>query len=387
MQKESGTTGTPDELALKAIGAGMGFGVAVIAVFSLGTDSARSFFATASTGMLVAAASTLVGCLLGFLFGIPRTLQSSADQSAPDPASRSQGGVRYQANTNLEQISDWLTKILVGVGLTQLTSLDERLAALAAFIAPALGSAPSPEVLSISIVTYFSVSGFLFGYLWTRLYLAQALRRADVTSIGERVRELEKQSEKDARALELVQHHLNSASGSRDVSDESLVNAIMDASSSARQTIFNQAWEVRTRNWREEKTKPVMTLTIPVFRALIRADVSNQYHRNHGQLGYALKDQPQPEWEMAEAELTKAIEVRGDWRENGFLFYEFNRAICRIMLDPARGTDSPSSPEVLSRVMADLHDAAHAEQILDIITGDADIRDWLERNGESVEEL
>ncbi len=29
--------------------------------------------------------------------------------------------VNYRSNTNLEQISDWLTKILVGVGLTQQT--------------------------------------------------------------------------------------------------------------------------------------------------------------------------------------------------------------------------------------------------------------------------
>src|ERR1043165_5817945 len=55
------------------------------------------------------------GALTGFLFGIPRVLQT------PDPVSI-QGGeketravsqpiYRMQVNTNLEQISDWLTKI------------------------------------------------------------------------------------------------------------------------------------------------------------------------------------------------------------------------------------------------------------------------------------
>jgi hypothetical protein len=87
----------------------------------------------------MAAVATSVGVLLGFLFGIPRTLQQELPPSSspPAPAASPQSPERvftganwsYQqtVNTNLEQISDWLTKILVGVGFTQLHQLPSQL--------------------------------------------------------------------------------------------------------------------------------------------------------------------------------------------------------------------------------------------------------------------
>ena len=62
-------------------------------------------------------------------------------------------GMNYPVNTNLEQVSDWLAKIIVGVTLPQLTVLPEWLG---------------------------KVAGFLAGYLMTRLYLASALKRAEL---------------------------------------------------------------------------------------------------------------------------------------------------------------------------------------------------------------
>jgi hypothetical protein len=60
-------------------------------------------------GVAIAIASAATGYLLGFLFGISRSLQGG-DSSESNSQS-------FPGNTNLEQISDWLTKILVGVGL------------------------------------------------------------------------------------------------------------------------------------------------------------------------------------------------------------------------------------------------------------------------------
>lgn len=68
----------------------------------------------AAFGLLLALASVMVGVLVGFLFGIPRALQNAGTGGAEA------GWGRYSTNTNLEQISDWLTKILVGVGLVEL---------------------------------------------------------------------------------------------------------------------------------------------------------------------------------------------------------------------------------------------------------------------------
>jgi hypothetical protein len=48
-----------------------------------------------------------------------------------------------------------------------------------AFLAPALGGQASSQVLALALIVYFSVAGFLIGYVSTRLLLGQAFGRAD----------------------------------------------------------------------------------------------------------------------------------------------------------------------------------------------------------------
>jgi glucosamine-6-phosphate deaminase len=66
------------------------------------------------------------------LFGIPRSL------AGPEGAEDKAAAGAYRPNTNLEQISDWLTKILVGVGLVQFTTLAQHAGDLVTFLGPAL---------------------------------------------------------------------------------------------------------------------------------------------------------------------------------------------------------------------------------------------------------
>src|SRR5438552_4060746 len=78
----------------------------------------------ASVALMLAGACLLGGGLLGFLFGLPRTVQDVGQRNSTTSGLPSEPqNVSYHANTNLEQISDWLTKILVGVGLTQIGQL------------------------------------------------------------------------------------------------------------------------------------------------------------------------------------------------------------------------------------------------------------------------
>src|SRR6267378_5479414 len=97
-----------------------------------------------SHGTLIAIAFGSVGCLVGFLFGIPRTLQSDSlaptNVSGGGKSNAQTSGYRQAVNTNLEQISDWLTKILVGVGLTQLQQIPTKLTGLAAYFQSGLHS-------------------------------------------------------------------------------------------------------------------------------------------------------------------------------------------------------------------------------------------------------
>ena len=122
-------------------------------------------FSVGVVGLMYSFASLLSGCFIGFLFGIPRMLQQNAEnQEAEKPTTATKPGVDYRPNTNLEQISDWLTKILVGVGLTQIGSIPARLKLLSEFMAPGLGNFPSSNVFAVTLLVFFSISGFLFGY-------------------------------------------------------------------------------------------------------------------------------------------------------------------------------------------------------------------------------
>jgi hypothetical protein len=102
-----------------------------------------------------------LGWAIGFLFGVPRAAATSA-----------------HVNTNLEQISDWLTKILVGVGLTQLQQIPRALRELAGYISKDFGNSGN-DVFSLSMVLYFSTIGFLTGYLLTRLALQREFAEAE----------------------------------------------------------------------------------------------------------------------------------------------------------------------------------------------------------------
>lgn len=142
--------------------------------------------ASTMAAWLSAAAPMALGGLMGFLFGIPRTFTSEG--AAATTAGADAGGdarrpaprrARHQVNTNLEQISDWLTKILVGVGLTQVGALPDELRSLAEYLAPAMTVHSGAVAVIVSVLVYFSVAGFLTGYLLTRLVLAPAFQETE----------------------------------------------------------------------------------------------------------------------------------------------------------------------------------------------------------------
>jgi hypothetical protein len=115
-------------------------------------------------------------------------------------------------------------------------------------------------------------------------------------------------------------------------------------------------------------------------RALVASDKDNVYHANHGQLGFALKDQRQPNWQEADSELTKAIEIRGPSEAKGWVLYEFSRAVCKINLDEAFKQGLRSSDKTKKAIIADLKAAAKVRQVQQIIANEPDVKKWIELN-------
>lgn len=333
-------------------------------------------------------AAYFAGGFLGFLFGIPR---SAGDAERP----ATEGG--YRANTNLEQISDWLTKILVGVGLIQLGQIGSGGRELVDYVATGLGDHPGSRPFTLALLVAYAVGGFLVGYLYTRTTLPRAFHQADLAALEDRVkqaeevsrqavatsekveRDLRDQAERDARLLALVESQLEAGEGEvPEVPLDELRAAAVGASQSARLAALERARGHRKAKWRADK--PAMARSIPVFRALAEAE-TEESHWVHGQLGFALRDQPVPDPAAAEAELTEAIDLRGDWRVNGWLYYELNRAQARIMQDENYRRDTPASAGVRSDVVADVFVAAHNESALRVLRTDGEFTNWFTLNG------
>ncbi|HVR46065.1 MAG TPA: tetratricopeptide repeat protein [Candidatus Binatia bacterium] len=112
----------------------------------------------------------IAGLLVGFLFGIPKVASAAADGAQQHPL--------LTPNTNLEQISDWLTKIIVGLGLVELYKIPSAISQFVGATSPAYHSSSAAAALAVTI--YFPILGFTSGFLITRLYLSGLIARADI---------------------------------------------------------------------------------------------------------------------------------------------------------------------------------------------------------------
>jgi hypothetical protein len=146
--------------------------LAALVAILLYTPAADSFWAGVelfAVGAIVFGAAFGVGAIIGFLFGIPRRIQREGVETA--------AGAGLSVNTNLEQISDWLTKIIVGVGLVEIGSIAGGLNSVAEGIE--LSTSANAKTFALALIVYSLVDGFLLAYVWTRVELSAQLNLAD----------------------------------------------------------------------------------------------------------------------------------------------------------------------------------------------------------------
>lgn len=136
-----------------------------------------------------------VGAIVGFLFAIPRVVSESGTQIASDTLPTTSSVVaqalvaevrrhRLAANTNLEQVSDWLTKIIVGVGLVELTKIPSQMRNLAETMSPSFGVPPQSVSVATGAILLFSAGGFLIGYVTTRAFLPHVLQASEEQAVS-----------------------------------------------------------------------------------------------------------------------------------------------------------------------------------------------------------
>jgi hypothetical protein len=183
-------------------------GVFGILLYSCAESGLRVF----AVGLIVAAAAAIVGALFGFLFGLPRANddlspahdagKNGAPAADPDGAPEHGGANGRHAprpskpNNNLLEISDWLTKIIVGAGLVGLKDLTRWLGLVSQTIGTGAGLPDANgRVFGASVITFFFGWGFLFVYIQTRtiislIFAATERSLADTVkaAVGEEVR-------------------------------------------------------------------------------------------------------------------------------------------------------------------------------------------------------
>lgn len=145
-------------------------GIVVVVAYAVGAAAWwRPAFTLAGVLLLIALAAWLSGSLVGFLFGVPRFRAEANTASAEQ-----QVLARYLPNTNLEQISDWLTKIIIGATLVQVQSLPLHFQYLCDGTAQKLGQPGLAPVIG-AVIIFFGFTGFLWCYLWSSIRVLRAL--------------------------------------------------------------------------------------------------------------------------------------------------------------------------------------------------------------------
>jgi hypothetical protein len=117
--------------------------------------------------LLIACAAGGAGASIGFLFGMPQAVKANQQDN-------NDGKSGLVLNTHLQEVADWLTKLLLGVGLAQLANLRGALNSLGTYLNQSTGLESG---VAIAIVIYFIAVGFLLGYLWAELYLSTQVAR------------------------------------------------------------------------------------------------------------------------------------------------------------------------------------------------------------------
>ena len=158
-------------------------------------ETGGSVFGGILLALVIALAALALGAFVGFLFGLPRTLTSSEVRAArlaaatasphggnapSDPAVA--GGPGSEVNTNLEKISDWLTTIIVGVGLTKLEEIPRGLESFGENVALYFGF--GGKIFGIGGGLFFLIAGFFLSYVGTRVKLSLIFVWSELTNRG-----------------------------------------------------------------------------------------------------------------------------------------------------------------------------------------------------------
>lgn len=160
----------------------------LILVGSLPDGSSASGVGVGLTVFLLFSASAAIGAAVGFLFGLPRSRFADAAQSdqGTHTSAVANGDVprsaHYLTNSNLIKVSDWLTTIIIGLGLVNLAKIGPAVGDLGNTLEDPLGGAPYSGTIGVSVIVIALLASLILCYLWTSIRVRELLEDSEEQS-------------------------------------------------------------------------------------------------------------------------------------------------------------------------------------------------------------
>lgn len=123
-------------------------------VYSLYNENVANFFKVFSLSIVLSISFFSIGGFLGFIFGFPIHKENGIKD-------------KFERNSSLRQITDWLTKIIVGVTLVELKNIVVLFKGMISKIGLLIDTDKSINILIASISIEFFIMGFILIYILT----------------------------------------------------------------------------------------------------------------------------------------------------------------------------------------------------------------------------
>jgi hypothetical protein len=176
------SAGAQAQYGVVVLGAGMTAvmaGVSVLLTVSTIRDGRTIDVGVGVAAFLLFVAAAAVGSALGFLFGLPRARLTDQLTTGSGQADSRTANSHYLANSNLIKVSDWLTTIVIGLGLVNIGSAVPALRSLAKALQAPLGGAAYAGAIGISTLIGGCIGGFVLVYMYTSIRVRQLLEDSD----------------------------------------------------------------------------------------------------------------------------------------------------------------------------------------------------------------
>jgi hypothetical protein len=209
--------GTPHDKTQRAMLVFWAFSTTTMILYCVfGAPTWGISIARLGAGLMLGGAAAAIGGVLGFLFGMPHWIDAetpSADAATkPSEAAERKIG-RYRQNRSILQLSDWITKTIVGAGLTQLTAAPKAWEFLSTQTAPLFGGEQSIGAgpFGATVVLNYLILGFFYAYFSAEFFMPGAMSEVH-DSVEQKLSRVEHSQERlvqSQKMLEQSQEHLN----------------------------------------------------------------------------------------------------------------------------------------------------------------------------------